>query len=103
MVTERKGNVDGWLQAQIEVAANNWQMLDRIQGRLMRGKLTYVEEGCRQQDKMVVNPLLCYYDKLQRTLLMQFEALGLNYKSNPTRVNAAKPKADEIENYLNTI
>ena len=36
--------------------------------------------------KREVSPLLPYYDKMQRTLMLQFEALGLNYKTTPSKV-----------------
>ena len=38
------------------------------------------------QNKNDLNPLLAPYDKMQRTLLMQFEALGLNYSTTPSKV-----------------
>ena len=36
--------------------------------------------------KNEVSPLLPYYDKMQRTLMLQFEAIGLNYKTTPSKV-----------------
>ena len=38
------------------------------------------------QMKNEVSPLLPYYDKMQRTLMLQFEAIGLNYKTTPSKV-----------------
>ena len=62
-------------------------MLDKIQAELENEKdLVTLVAGSMAQMKNEVNPLLPYYDKLQRTLLMQFEALGLNYKTTPSKV-----------------
>jgi hypothetical protein len=38
------------------------------------------------QMKNEVSPLFPHYDKMQRTLLMQLEALGLNYSTTPSKV-----------------
>ena len=44
------------------------------------------------------SPLLPHYDKTQRTLLMQLEALGLNYSTTPSKVKEdAKKGVDETD------
>ena len=42
--------------------------------------------GSMSQLKNEVNPLLPIFDKLQRTLIAQYEALGLNYNTTPSKV-----------------
>lgn len=49
------------------------------------------------QMKNEVSPLLPHYDKLQRTLLMQFEALGLNYSTTPSKVKEDTKKGVDTE------
>ena len=66
----------------------NEVMLDQIQDELTNGqrKLADWGDGSTGQMKFEAHPLLPHYDKLQRTLLMQFEALGLNYSTTPSKV-----------------
>ena len=47
--------------------------------------------------KFEEHPLLKTYDKLQRTLLLQFEALGLNYKTTPSKVKEDTKKGVDTE------
>ena len=60
-------------------------------------------EGSTGQMKFDSHPLLPHYDKLQRTLLMQFEALGLNYSTTPSKVKEDTKKGvdeeDPMANY----
>ena len=52
--------------------------------------------GSMGQMKNEVSPLLPYYDKMQRTLMLQFEAIGLNYKTTPSKVKESmKQGVDE--------
>lgn len=76
----------------------NLVMLDKIQAELEEEKdLVSLVAGSMAQMKNEVNPLLPYYDKLQRTLLMQFEALGLNYKTTPSKVKEDTKKGVDEE------
>lgn len=88
MIKHRTGaDMEPWLLPQVRATAGNMVMLDKIQEELESTKdLVSLVPGSMAQMKNEVNPLLPYYDKLQRTLLMQFEALGLNYKTTPSKV-----------------
>lgn len=88
MIKHRTGaDMEPWLLPQVRATAMNMVMLDKIQEELEDTKdLIKTVEGSTGQRKNEVSPLLPYYDKLQRTLLMQFEALGLNYKTTPSKV-----------------
>jgi hypothetical protein len=103
MLAERMGGTPRFLSGSIEVAAKNWEMLDHIHKELMAGPLTKQEEGYNGQDKSIVHPLLPYYDKLQRTLLTQFEALGLNFRAAPKKMTEPTEicaKGDPIDEML---
>lgn len=87
MIKARTGKqCEPWLQPQIRSAAANMVMLNKIHEELMGGDLASLAVGSMGQQKLEVNPLLAYYDKLNRTLLLQFEALGLNYNTTPKKV-----------------
>ena len=69
-----------WLMPQLRATAQNMVLLDRIQEQIaIEDDLTTSMTGSMGQQKIDVNPLLLQSDKCQRTLLQQFEALGLNY------------------------
>ena len=88
MIKARTGaDCEPWLTPQIRTTAMNMVMLDKIQDELtdMTSLITPVP-GSMGQLKNEVTPLLPHYDKTQRTLLMQFEALGLNYSTTPSKV-----------------
>ena len=88
MIKERTGaNMEAWLMPQVRATASNMVILDKIQVELEGVKsFVSVVDGSTGQKKSEVSPLLPHYDKLQRTLLMQFEALGLNYSTTPSKV-----------------
>ena len=94
MIRERtKAECEAWLMPQIRATAMNMVVLDKIQAELTKSKsLTVMAVGSMGQMKSEANPLMPHYKELQRTLTLQFEALGLNYKTNPQRVkeDAAK-------------
>lgn len=105
MIKSRTGaEMEPWLLPQVRATAGNMVMLDKIQAELEKEKdLVTLVAGSMAQMKNEVNPLLPYYDKLQRTLLMQFEALGLNYKTTPSKVKEDTKKGvdeeDPMANY----
>jgi hypothetical protein len=76
----------------------NMVMLDKIQDELtdMTSLITPVP-GSMGQLKNEVTPLLPHFDKTQRTLLMQFEALGLNYSTTPSKVKEDTKKGVDSE------
>jgi hypothetical protein len=88
MIKERTGaDMEAWLMPQVRATASNMVILDKIQVELEGVKsFVSVVDGSTGQKKSEVSPLLPHYDKLQRTLLMQFEALGLNYSTTPSKV-----------------
>ena len=76
-----------WLMPQVRATAANMMMIDRIQDELLESdSLTDLRTGSMGQQKIEVTPLLPHYDKAQRTLMMQLEALGLNYASTPSKI-----------------
>ena len=83
-----RAKMELWLLPQVRATAMNEVMLDQIQEELTNGqrKLADWGDGSTGQMKFEAHPLLPHYDKLQRTLLMQFEALGLNYSTTPSKV-----------------
>ena len=89
MIESRTGaKMEPWLKPQVRATAMNMEMLDKIQEGLCNGKKDIADwfDGSTGQMKFEAHPLLPHYDKLQRTLLMQFEALGLNYSTTPSKV-----------------
>ena len=99
MIKSRTGaDCEAWLTPQIRATAMNMVMLDKIQDELtdMDSLITPVP-GSMGQLKNEVSPLLPHYDKTQRTLLMQFEALGLNYSTTPSKVKEDTKKGVDAE------
>lgn len=89
MIESRTGaKMEMWLMPQVRATAMNQVMLAQIQDELTTGKRKLADwgDGSTGQMKFEAHPLLPHYDKLQRTLLMQFEALGLNYSTTPSKV-----------------
>jgi hypothetical protein len=102
MIKHRTGtDMEPWLLPQVRATAGNMVMLDKVQKELEdTSKLVTIMPGSTGQYKNEVSPLLPYYDKLQRTLLMQFEALGLNYKTTPSKVKEDTKKGGEEHDKL---
>jgi hypothetical protein len=100
MIESRTGaKMELWLMPQVRATAMNEVMLDQIQEELTNGsrKLADWGDGSTGQMKFEAHPLLPHYDKLQRTLLMQFEALGLNYSTTPSKVKEDTKKGVDSE------
>ena len=100
MIESRTGaKMEIWLMPQVRATAMNQVMLDQIQDELCNGsrKLADWGDGSTGQMKFEAHPLLPHYDKLQRTLLMQFEALGLNYSTTPSKVKEDTKKGIDTE------
>ena len=100
MIENRTGaKMELWLMPQVRATAMNEVMLDKIQDALTNGtrKLADWNDGSTGQMKFEAHPLLPHYDKLQRTLLMQFEALGLNYSTTPSKVKEDTKKGVDSE------
>ena len=88
MIESRTGaKMEAWLLPQVRATAMNMVMLDKVQQEILEeDSLITPVSGSMGQMKNEVTPLLPHYDKIQRTLLMQFEALGLNYSTTPSKV-----------------
>lgn len=71
--------------------------IDKVHDELLDTSLMQLVPGSMGQMKNEVSPLLPHYDKLQRTLLMQFEALGLNYSTTPSKVKEDTKKGVDTE------
>ena len=101
MIKARTGaDMEIWLTPQVRATAMNEVMLDKIQDEMVNSpkKLADWNDGSTGQMKFEAHPLLPHYDKLQRTLLMQFEALGLNYSTTPSKVKEDTKKGiDETD------
>ena len=100
MIKSRTGaDMELWLMPQVRATAMNQVMLDQIQEELTNGtrRLADWGDGSTGQMKFEAHPLLPHYDKLQRTLLMQFEALGLNYSTTPSKVKEDTKKGVDTE------
>ena len=100
MIKNRTGaKMEPWLMPQVRATAMNMEMLDKIQEGLCNGKKDIADwfDGSTGQMKFEAHPLLPHYDKLQRTLLMQFEALGLNYSTTPSKVKEDTKKGVDSE------
>lgn len=100
MIESRTGaKMEMWLMPQVRATAMNEVMLDKIQDELTNcsRKLADWGDGSTGQMKFEAHPLLPHYDKLQRTLLMQFEALGLNYSTTPSKMKEDTKKGVDAE------
>lgn len=99
MIKSRTGaDMELWLLPQVRATASNMVMLDKVQRELEKADdLVTLMPGSQGQMKSEVSPLLPHYDKLQRTLLMQLEALGLNYSTTPSKVKEDTKKGVDAE------
>ena len=100
MIKARTGaDCELWLTPQIRTTAMNMVMLDKIQKELCDDNTNLADwrEGSTGQMKFDAHPLMPHYDKYQRTLLMQFEALGLNYSTTPSKVKEDTKKGVDTE------
>ena len=100
MIKSRTGaDMEMWLLPQVRATASNMVMIDKVQAELERANdLVTIMPGSQGQMKSEVSPLLPHYDKMQRTLLMQLEALGLNYSTTPSKVKEdTKTGVDETD------
>lgn len=108
MIEARTGTFDFWLSPQVEGAAMNRAILAKIHTELTNSTSLIVNGfGSTGQEKREPHPLLAVYDKMQRTLLQQYAALGLNYNATPSKINEPTGKAakedDPLMEFYNTI
>ena len=101
MVKTRNGEFEEWLIPQVESAAMNRVILAKIQEEICREtNLAVFSDGSVGQKKREAHPLLAVYDKLQRTLLLQYKAIGLNYDATPSKINEPTGKAAKEDDPL---
>ena len=101
MIEARNGVFDNWLSPQVEGAAMNRVILAQIHTEITKEKsLTISVSGSMGQEKREPHPLLAVYDKMQRTLLPQYAALGLNYNATPSKINEPTGKAAKEDDPL---
>ena len=86
MIEKRNGQYEEWLDPQLHAAALCWQMMEKVHDELMSGKLIEIRQGSKEQWYQELNPLMPTYKELQRTLVIHYEALGLNYKTTPSKI-----------------
>jgi len=104
MIVERLGKFDIWLIPQVRATAMNMVMLDKLQATLSDEKTDLIMSmsGSTGQMKKDAHPLLVHYDKMQRTLIQQFQALSLNYNATPSKVKeSVKQGVDEEDPMAN--
>jgi hypothetical protein len=71
---------DPWMMPMLRATAMNMVILDKMQEQLENENITNSMTGSMGQQKIDVHPLLDKYDKMQNTLVRQFEVLGLTAK-----------------------
>ena len=98
MIETRTGaECEAWLTPQIRTTAMNEVMLDKVHDELLDTSLIQLVPGSMGQMKQDAHPLLAHYDKLQRTLIQQFQALSLNYNATPSKVKEDTKKGVDEE------
>ena len=81
MITHRNdGVLDPWLMPMLRATAMNMVILDKMQEQLEKEDITNSMTGSMGQQKIDVHPLLDKYDRMQNTLIRQFDMLGLTAK-----------------------
>lgn len=96
LIKERTGEECAlWIIPQVRATALNLALLDKMHETIMSDELTTLTVGSTGQQKNELNPLLPQYDKMQRTLLQQFQALGLNYNATPGKMTESTKRGIE--------
>ena len=104
MIIERLGKFETWLKPVIEMTAMNRVILDKIQNELVaKESLVMVVPGSTGQLKQDSHPLLSDYKELQRTLLLQHDALGLTFKAKPSNIKEPVKSGGEEHDKLNAV
>ncbi len=89
MVELRTGSAfDIWLTPQLRATAMNMVILDKLQADLDKASFLTYTTGSMKQPKREVNPLIDKYIQIQKTLMDQFQALGLNYNTAKGKIPA---------------
>lgn len=97
MIEKRNdGSFDPWLIPLLRATAMNMVILDRLQDKLETEEVTSSMTGSMGQQKIDVHPLLDKYDKMQNTLIKQFEKLGLTANNKDSGGNADADDEDPV-------
>lgn len=99
-IKARVGEVEDFLRPQIDVTAKHQLLLDKFYEELVKGDLMMLEVGSMGQSKMVINPLVAQYEKMHRSVTADLEALGLNYRTTPSKVTESTKKGVDEEDPL---
>ena len=102
MVELRTGSAfDIWLTPQLRATAMNMVILDKLQTDLDKASFLTYTTGSMKQPKREVNPLIDKYIQIQKTLMDQFQALGLNYNTAkgkiPTNTGGTSDSSMDID------
>ena len=99
-IEQRTGEkIQIWMLPQLRAAASNMVILDRIQDAIIEEEaLTNSMTGSMGQQKIEVNPLVDKYNTLNRTLMDQFKAVGLNLNTAKGKVSGGG-SADSQDDY----
>lgn len=103
-IEELKGSIqqktqagfDPWLMPMLRATAMNMVILDKMQAQLEKENITNSMTGSMGQQKIDVHPLLDKYDKMQNTLVRQFEALGLTAKGKAGGTGGSDGEDDDL-------
>jgi hypothetical protein len=91
---------DPWLMPMLRATAMNMVILDKMQSQLETEQITNSMTGSMGQQKIDVHPLLDKYDKMQNTLVRQFEALGLTAKGKAGTAGGSDTDDDPVLSML---
>ena len=103
MIEMRVGQFEDWLEPQLHAAALCWQMLEKVHEELVNEKLITTRQGSKDQWYNELNPLMPTYKELQRTLVLHYESLGLNYKTTPSKIKENTKKGGEEHDKLSNL
>lgn len=103
-ITNKYGSYDSSLDEQLETAAMNRQMIDKMHQEILEGDLVSMSVGSMGQTKSEINPLIAAYDKAQRTYIQQLAALGLNRMSEKKQDSPdTTRKEDKMSEFFNNL
>ena len=101
---ENGGAIPPKLTTLIRKTAKDMLLLDRIADEMTAaGSLTSVEVGSTGQQKVVVNPLIPYYDKLSSRVTDDLYNLGLTARRQAAKAEDTSKPTDPINEYLSSL
>lgn len=104
MVRAAYGEIPSHLFTMIRKTAQDMQMLERIQIELEDSDMTTLEVGSMGQQKLIVNPLVPYYDKISSRVTDDLYNLGLTARKQAAKVDTTNPNEKQpIDEYIESI